>query len=240
MNNIVDEVLYRRLFFGEIISRVFLIQYNQSIGTCFAIDIDNQQYFITAKHVIKNIKDKENIKIFRNSRWEEEEIHLIGHHPKVDISVFSLNFRPNNITKKIECDTDFAYGQDIYFLGFPLGLKQEESATLVNTSYPLPFIKKGILSAILQEAGEPLIILDGINNPGFSGGPFIFYNFKKSSYCIAGVISGYLIEPHNIVDIKRNNIIEALSQGNSGLIRSYTINYALKLIESNPTGYKFM
>ena len=60
--------------------------------------------------------------------------------------------------------------QDVYFLGFPYDLTNDGGT--INRNFPIPLIKKGILSAI--QVGEvKTLLLDGHNNPGFSGGPVV-------------------------------------------------------------------
>jgi hypothetical protein len=36
-----------------------------------------------------------------------------------------------------------------------------------------------------------VLYIDGFNNPGFSGGPIIYWDFKKHAYRILGVVSAY-------------------------------------------------
>ena len=49
---------------ATVISRIFHIKFGSSIGTCFTIDVDNKQYFVTAKHVVQNLKDVDEVEIF--------------------------------------------------------------------------------------------------------------------------------------------------------------------------------
>ena len=63
------------------------------------------------------------------------------------------------------------YGQEAYFLGFPFDLEWEVADEALNRSFPLPILKRSIVSAMLFDIPQKLILLDGINNPGFSGGP---------------------------------------------------------------------
>ena len=73
-------------------NRVFMIKYGEAIGTSFVIDVDNKQYFVTAKHVISKAKENDLIGIYSNGIFKDYALHLIGHHDIADISVFSINF----------------------------------------------------------------------------------------------------------------------------------------------------
>lgn len=221
-------------------NRVFMIKYGEAIGTSFVIDVDNKQYFVTAKHVISKAKENDLIGIYSNGIFKDYTLHLIGHHDIADISVFSINFRSPNITKRnIQCIGEPVYGQDMAFLGFPFAMTQDEVAKIVNNGYPLPFLKRATMSAIMQEGDEKIFMLDGINNPGFSGGPVIYYNIKLKENCIGAVISGYKQQHDEIVDSKGKVISGVASLGNAGLIRSWSIKYAIDLINQNPTGYNY-
>lgn len=220
-------------------NRVFMIKYGEAKGTSFVIDVDGKQYFVTAKHVISEAKENDSIGIYSNGVFKDYTLHLIGHHNIADISVFSIDFRSPNIVKgDIPCVGEPVYGQDMVFLGFPFAMTQDEVSKIVNNGYPLPFCKKATLSAIMQEGGGNLFMMDGINNPGFSGGPVIYYNIKLKKNCIGAVISGYIAQQDNVKN-KNGDIPGILSISNSGLIRSWSIGYAVDLINQNPTGYNY-
>jgi len=79
------------------------------------------------------------------------------------------------------------------FLGFPYGLRS--SIKGANGPYPLAIIKRGTISGSVpldpsKKANE--ILLDGYNNPGFSGGPIVYRDLNQSSVVmnVIGVVSG--------------------------------------------------
>jgi hypothetical protein len=71
-----------------------------------------------------------------------------------------------------------------------------EDASLINDGYPLPYVKKGIFSALVFHTVPHTMYLDGINNPGFSGGPYVYRLQDDKIPTICGVIKGYI--PHEI------------------------------------------
>lgn len=217
---------------ANVIQRTFHIKYNNSTGTCFVIDIDNKQYFVTAKHVIQKLNGTETIEVFYQSQWQKVDAILVGHSLHSDISVISIPSLRNNSDNVIAESEQIFYGQDIYFLGFPYGLQSDVGA--LNNHLPLPFVKKGIVSNFLFESPRKILLLDGLNNKGFSGGPVIYKNMYDNSLRIAAIISGYRYE---IVSAEhQNNEIDIQVKANTGIIISYGIEAAIELIKANPIG----
>ena len=90
-------------------------------------------------------------------------------------------------------------GQCVYFLGFPLGMMG--SANDINNSFPIPLVKSGVLSGL---CGTPLweLLVDGHNNPGFSGGPLVFSPPRERDFRVAGVITVYPLAFLPIYDVQ--------------------------------------
>jgi len=89
------------------------------------------------------------------------------------------------------------FGQEAYFLGFPYGLY----TSFANQKQAVALIKQGYISASIScraiypdgSQDEALTLLDGLNNPGFSGGPVVAPDVSVPSHPLKliGVISGY-------------------------------------------------
>lgn len=218
----------------NVIQRVFRLKYKNQLGTCFTIEVEGSQYLVTAKHVleIKDLKkqtvdslhDGEQVEIFRNGQWVSAEVSNVRHSEISDISIFTI--KVNIPAHPMEATSDgISYGQDLYFLGFPYGLSSNVGA--LNRDFPMPLVKKGILSAFLtEEVGRPLLI-DGHNNPGFSGGPVVFKLQDSNAFRVAGVIHGY--KPEYKVE---NGILVPIENTNSNIIIAYPIENALSLIKN--------
>jgi S1-C subfamily serine protease len=221
---------------SNVINRVFQIKIKNATGTCFSVDIDNRQYLITAKHVISHLKNNDIIEIFYENNWNKINLKLIGHSEKTDISVFAFNQKITNVELILPTAKGMAYGQDVYFLGFPFGLN-----TTHNLSpFPLPFVKKGIISNFSSNNGLKVLYIDGYNNPGFSGGPVVIKDLKTQTFQVVSVISGYRIDRKQINKINGKQIIGSnlYFDENTGIILSYSIEHALELIRQNPIGFK--
>ncbi|WP_281631724.1 S1 family peptidase [Flavobacterium luteolum] len=216
----------------SIIFRTIHIRRNGSTGTAFVLDVDNKQYYITARHVIEGVVTGDTIEINYQKTWNNHKVIIIGHSQHSDISVFAVP------TGKVRGETlevssnDIYHGQDLYFLGFPYGL-QSDIANL-NSDFPIPFIKKGILSNFLLENPQKILFLDGLNNPGFSGGPVVYFHQQTQTFKLAGIISGYRFEITNAMH--QNQDIDIQIKTNTGIIISYGIEAALELIYNNPIG----
>ena len=81
-------------------------------------------------------------------------------------------------------------------------------------------------------------ILDGINNPGFSGGPVILGTGDNLQF--VAVISGYYLEPTEVIrgnpaPIAPNAPKDTVNV-NSGFILAYDIVHAVDIIKKHPTG----
>lgn len=218
----------------HIISRTNHIEYHGSTGTSFVFDYKDKQYFITAKHVVFSLNDNDTIGIFYQNKWNKFKVKLVGHSINSDISVFSVPEYLDKSENLIASSSDLFYSQEIFFLGFPYGLSN--IIPNINSECPTPFVKKGILSNFLIEKDFKILFLDGINNPGFSGGPIVYLDKRTNNFNLCGIISGYRPEVKNIT---QNNLeINLQYSVNTGIIIGYGIEEVIKLIEKNPVGRK--
>jgi len=221
----------------NVYQRTFRIKYQNSVGTCFTIDIDNKQYIVTAKHVVQGISDHDKVEIFYNGNWHEVNTEISGHCPgEIDITVFALDFQLSPPYPLPADSTGIINAQDVYFLGFPFGLGAEVGG--FNRNFPLPFVKRATLSCIVPEKTRGTIFyLDGNNNPGFSGGPVVFAkHLKLNDWNVAAVISGYRFDPQPVYI--QDQPTQLMARHNTGIIISYEIRHAVDVIRSNPNGFQ--
>lgn len=217
---------------SNVIQRVFHIKYGQGTGTCFTIDYENKQYIITAKHVVLGLKNDDIVELYFNGNWTKITVKMIGHHPTADVSVFAIDTLLN--AHKMEPTSNgITYGQDTFFLGFPYQL-QDEMNGQINRNFPIPLVKKATLSCITKDDTGPYFLLDGINNPGFSGGPVVFTEPNKYDFKVAAIISGYKFNEEPTYH--QNQETEISVRSNTGIIIAYNIVNAIELIDLNPIG----
>lgn len=213
-----------------ILESTFNIFYKDVNGTAFIVNGNKGQYLVTAKHLFENtIIEGTLVDIVIKGGQIDKKIscNLFYHdNPSVDIAVLKLN--SNVILGKIlplKEGSSYFLAQQCLFLGFPLfNLGTHTSIGKVA------FVKRAIISAFHEENNTQIMLLDGQNNPGFSGGPVITYSETMDKQFIIGIISGYIYQQNNI-DINNggvNNKIQIAE--NSGIIISYTSEYIIEII----------
>lgn len=201
----------------NVLQRTFQISYGKDMGTGFTIDIDDKQYLVTARHVVSGIQQEDTIRIFHDHTWKNLKVETAWiSQSKEDIAILipEVQLSPNHPLEP--SSGGLILGQDVYFCGYPYGLKMEVGYEF-NRGFPLPLVKRGTVSSM---APGPLLI-DGINNPGFSGGPVVFSEPGSKEFKVAGVISGYRVD-YDPVLLKGKDI--GLEYGyNTGLIVAYEL-----------------
>lgn len=233
---------------AQAMSSTFNLYGDKLTGTCFMVKNNGEQYFVTAAHLFQashRTGDRVAIQLVVQNQLQSYDAKVYFHSDrKVDVAVLRLSENieqnaalPDELLKYkdtlqkvfrgngIPMDTLFiATGLESYFFGFPLGNLGTE---VFGMKFPL--IKKAIVSGFVQRDGVELLLLDGHNNLGFSGGPVVAYDEASKEMRMVGVISGYLPEP---IDIKHKN--ETLSvMENSGIIVCYETRYVADIFKKN-------
>lgn len=219
---------------ANIIQRTFQFSFGNQQGTCFTIDYDNRQYIVTARHLVEPIIDSATIRIKHETIWKDCLVNLVGHgEGEVDISVLAAGVQISPKYRLPPTAVGLTLGQDVYFLGFPYGLTSDVGE--LNRNFPFPFVKKATVSA--TDSNTDLLILDGHNNPGFSGGPVVFSEVGKPGIqlSVAGVISGYRFGKEPVYLEGKPTSLEF--RYNTGIILVYDIKHAVDLISQNPIGF---
>ena len=221
---------------AEILARSIFIKVGNERGTAFTIDYRGKIYLVTARHVVAGAPDQDAIiQINKDGQWKDYHTvkTLYPLSSGVDIAVFETNekaIKPFNIAPAGDTG-GVTLGQPLWFIGYPFGMAGHVIIKGSGAAV-LPFIKKGTMSAI--DATTPnarIYYIDGFNNPGFSGGPIIFWEFSTHTYKILGVVQGY-----------RNDTAKLLVNGqqvdtnilvNSGILIGYGIEAAVQAIDQS-------
>jgi S1-C subfamily serine protease len=212
--------------------RTFHLKHGNQAGTCFAIDVEDKQYLVTAAHLLAPNKEQNpQPLIMHDKQWKAVPCSFLGCAPNsIDIAVFALENRvADSDLKLIPTSLNTYLSQDIYFLGFPYGLRCDLGAA--NADFPIPLVRKGCLAKIATP-DQDFMILDARNNPGFSGGPVIFLTEGKIG--VAGVISGMRWAQQEINLPAQPNSVKVWTD--AGLVTAYAIEHALNLIKSSEHG----
>ena len=215
---------------ANFIHRTFRIKCGDSIGTGFTIDVNGKQYLVTARHVVEGISSSTPLEVFGNNSWVVVDAALVAHGDgDIDVSVIAPKevMSPPNLPV-VPSSGGLAYGQDVYFLGYPFGVLSK--VIFAGEGHPLPLVKKALFSAF---AGA-VYLLDGHNNPGFSGGPVIFGPSGVTPQNIAAIVSGYRFHPEaiHLGDAET----DLTYRYNTGIMITYKIEIALAMIQANPIG----
>ncbi len=226
----------------NMLETTFCIRQGNSLGAAFAIVFDQQHYLVTARHVIKDYTAP--IHVSRNGSWQMLSIASAHPHPgSADVAVIPLS---NPLTTAIPLTPsakNVMMGQNVLIGGFPFGWTHPQ--TDLNDGYPIPFIKGAILSSIVRQDNSNVVLLDGHNNKGFSGGPIIAEDLSQrgqpSSLRTIGVVSGFEPEPiphpKELSKPPQNPGLWPIAEdhihlANSGFFIGYEIQHAVEIIQS--------
>lgn len=211
---------------SNILQRIFFVRVGNSTGTAFTVDISHRQYLVTAKHVVEGVTNGHKPEVFHENIWKPlDNVRVWFPDGDNDLALIPLR-KQLSPSAPITVARGEGYGlsQQCYFLGFPFGLKMD-SGTL-NNGYPLPFVKSAIVSSFIVsgEVGD-VIFLDGINNPGFSGGPVV--TVDSNHHCsVIGVISGYRAASEPVLINGQDSGLTY--SANTGLIAAYGMTEILE------------
>lgn len=208
---------------GKALFHTFMIATNFGSGTTFSIDVDNREYWITAKHVFTGKKtgpagvfDTKRVQANilsltgdgnegHDQHWLTETFTVIDPGKDIDIVVLV----PDHLLLAYQRDSSLKVGSDgiglggdCEFLGFPYGggwktQYQDDKDPNKKEWVWLRFVKHCTPSAQVQQNGIRIWLLDGINNEGFSGGP-VLYGTGPNQEAFA-VISGFYTEPLEVL-----------------------------------------
>lgn len=258
----------------NILSRVVMVESSFGRGSAFSVDIDRREYWFTAKHLLTGAHHppygsisatRTTLRLLnpggQGEQWLPENFKIIDPGNDIDIAVLAADgpimSKPD---QEPEADsTGMTFGGDCHFVGFPYGGGWRAKMD-TGGEFWMPYIKHCTVSGLIAEP-QRIWILDGLNNPGFSGGPVEFRGPNNISR-IAAVISGYLPEaaevnvltpispPKKSSAPKKSAPANGSNQAsqpnppksrqtvdlNSGLIVAYDIGPAIAAIRHNPIG----
>lgn len=219
----------------NVLKRVLHLGLNGGTATGFLLDHGGRQYLVTAAHFIdvKSVGQMV-IDIMHDEQWKKVVATIVGHGQYgADITVLALPYRIASPELRLDTSPMLTVTENVYFVGFPYGLYSHVGP--MNENYPIPFVKRAMISAF-NTGGRPAIIyLDGQNNPGFSGGPVVRKNEVTSQFEVIAVISGYRFAPMP-VRVQGMDHPELEVRLNSGIVVTYNILHAIQIIEANPIG----
>ncbi len=221
---------------AEVFCRVMRIQHENSLGTAFTIESHGKQFIVTAKHLFESngFPSSSAISLLIGTSYQTFDVDIrYPAEQKADIAVMRLKKERllTPVYDNINSSDGLIYGQDVYFVGFPY---QYDSilGMFPGGNMPIPFVKKACLSAILKD-GAGTILLDGHNNPGFSGGPVCYKTIgsAEKTMRILGVVSGYRFDSQPLFD-NSGNQTSFFVRENTGIIIVSDIKHAVQIADN--------
>ena len=168
--------------------------------------------------------------LFRSVLQPPDDVDVVALAPASLILSTATNASP------LPTSDGLMFGGPCEFLGYALDGGWRARTNDGRLWYP--FIKHCTVSG--YDADLKMWILDGINNPGFSGGPVILGTGDALKF--VAVISGYYLEPTEVirggaVKLAPNTPKDTVNV-NSGFIIAYDISHVVDVIKKNPIGPK--
>ena len=230
---------------ANVLQRIFHVTCGEGTGTTFAIDHNGRQYLVTAAHVLDGF-EQTGIQIYHEQQWKNLNCEIVGRgnycadqdNGEPDVAVLATNLQIAPVHPLLASSALMVLGQTIYFAGFPYGQMQNVQREL-NRDFPLPLVKSGILSSI--DLGDGVMLLDGHNNPGFSGGPVVFVPNgqlpnRNTQFSVAGIVSAYPAPSEPVYNSEGEEI--GYIRNNPGIVVAYSIQRAIEYIDANPIGFE--
>lgn len=216
---------------AEILQRTFLMKVGNSTGTAFTVDYKGTIYVITARHLAVDLPESKPVfQLWLNNRWED--LHpvrkILPTSADVDIALFETEQKTPQPFQVATAAQGTTLGQQVWFLGYPFG---DTAMTSRMENQILPFIKRGTISAINGSNPEAVVLyIDGFNNPGFSGGPIVYWSFNEHAYRILGVVQGFRNDTAKVA--VNGQRLDTNVLVNSGILTAYSIKHAIDAIEA--------
>ncbi len=225
---------------ANVIYRVLRIRTAAGAGSAFTIEVDGKQYLITARHNLREFGAEGTIELWMDGRWTRTAARAIyPANAGVDIAALDLG-RPVTVTfPLLPTAAGLFLGQQVYFLGYPFGLGTSGTVSTPRGFGEIPFLKSGIVSALdTRNPQANVLYLDGQNNPGFSGGPIVFWHAETGMFRVAGVVGGYRNEALPV--LKRKDLgnpqarayNDLYTRANSGIVVGYDIRHIVEAIRA--------
>jgi S1-C subfamily serine protease len=228
---------------ANVLSHVFQIRFDGHTATTFLLDYEDRQYFVTARHLMEAATTgTATVEVAGPDikGWKPYPVRvLLGKDKCVDVAVLVPGEKRISNAEPIPYPYVFAFGQEAYFLGFPYGLYthfgDQGGVALIKHAY----VSARVSCAAIYPDGDTedqLILLDGFNNPGFSGGPIVapdmfspFTTVREQK--LIGVISGFKTAGGTI-EVDKKEVPNALAVMNSGIMFATPIEKAVDLIKT--------
>lgn len=229
---------------AEVMQRTFCMasQSGEPVGTCFTVEHGGNTYLVTAAHVFQVGAHGGHVVLQRRTAKREYEpwrlpYELVDISQEHDMAVVQIE--PHDAPRLPLADMGgLVLGSQCQFFGFPFGLATWPGTTKgIHPFNTVPFVKGATLASFDLE--QKILVLDGINNRGFSGGPVVLRKRAREHVVVVGVVCAYRQIP-DVVKVgsltgenARTTAGKPLVYAqNTGLVLCSAASVALDMIES--------
>jgi len=170
-------------------SMAFRIRVGAKSMTATVVNMRQGRFLFTARHGIENYPQSP-IELFWDGSWHQVDVDPVE-IPDLAYDVVAarisdaLSDRPFD---ELLVAGDLTASQEVYFLGFPLGLSGDSP---VGFPIPIALVKKGIVSGFAGDGAKRILFIDAMNTKGFSGGPVFASNPRGPGMALAAIVAKY-------------------------------------------------
>jgi len=214
-----------------VVKSVYWIQYADKSGAAFAIEVDERQYLITAKHVVPGIPKDGQVGLFNSEALKSviQVTPIMCEDTNNDLIVLVPPVRLNATRYLPPTESSAALGQEVFVFGFPMGYYTSVQKNII------PFVGKGIISAVdTRNPGAIKLFFHTTAAHGFSGGPIVSIDQRDNTPRILGVVSGCDTEEYPVFNGAVDTGLRA--RVNPGIMYGYSIESAVAAIRKQPIG----
>jgi trypsin-like peptidase len=218
----------------------FKLKIGNQAGTGFILARHGRRWLVTAEHVASAAANPSNIGIEGHTGSIRGGLTEVARSPRgADIAVYLLDSDIGQSVGELDpATTEPVPSQETFFLGYPFEFDQPTHR---------PFVKRAAVSGtVTTPSGAKVWLLDGMSNPGFSGGPVACYEPLLNRWAVLAIVHGFWRHPLpiQIPDGPLQFLRGVGSVGsNPGLFLAWDIGPALEAIDhwllaggSLPTG----
>lgn len=170
-------------------------------SSSFILSYRDRPWLVMARHVLDNLNDNERFTVQEPDgavHTEDELVALERHNPAADVAVYTVwpgyvdvepLLEPYEGVDGSRIAESVCLAERVRFLGFP---KLHRG---LGNNYRSPLVRSAIISGQARAtSGICVWVLDGMANPGFSGGPVLIQEHDSGPWRVLGVASHFVSE----------------------------------------------
>jgi hypothetical protein len=183
------------------VTTAFNVRTSAGTGTCFLYQDGGGFLCVSAAHVFRGVLEGERIFFATPTDWLPFEVReIVFADDGADVVCFIVDLAIGDFESfEFGAPPHCWLGAELKFLGFPHGLQNNYPSA---NGFVTPLVRTAFFSGNVVIEGETWTILDGFNNPGYSGGPVYCWGGPKK-IALAGLISGFRNEQERLGQLFR-------------------------------------